>query len=308
MSENSRFGNVLTAMVTPFDPQGDVDIEGCRRLAQWLTRPGWNDGLVLNGTTGEAFSTSAAEKRRVIETVREVLAPAGRSVIAGVGSSDTRHSVALAQDAEDAGADGLLVVAPYYCRPSQSGLIDYFTAIADSTSLPVIVYDIPKRTGVAVEPETLRALAEHVRIVAVKDAKGDLQSTSWVLKHTGLVYYSGDDALNLPLLSVGASGFISVAGHLAAPALRSMLACFHSGSMEDALGIHRELLPIFTGLFRCPASASVKELLSFLHLPAGPVRSPLVPLSPQEVQVLMKDFEASTACTTAVASLLRPVS
>lgn len=297
MSDNSRLGHVLTAMATPFDQQGEVDADGCMRLAQWLTRPGWNDGLVLNGTTGEAFSTSRAEKRLVVEAVHDALAATGRTIIAGVGSPDTRHSVALAEDAEEAGADGLLVVAPYYCRPSQRGLVEYFTAIADSTSLPVIIYDIPKRAGVSVEPETLLALAEHPRIVAVKDAKGDVPSTSSVLHQTELTFYSGDDALNLPLLSVGASGFISVAGHLAAPALRSMRECFSAGRVDEALRIHQGLLPLFAGLFRCPASASVKALLTFLRLPAGPVRSPLVPLTDHEFQVLLGDLEASPACS-----------
>lgn len=295
MRDSSDFGTILTAMVTPFDDRGRVDPEGCGRLAHWLTQPGWNDALVVNGTTGEAFSTSDEEKSTVLEAVREALRDTPRLVIAGVGSADTRHSVRLAEDAEEAGADGLLVVAPYYCRPSQRGLVDYYTAIADSTSLPVMVYDVPKRTGVSIEPTTLVELAGHPRITAVKDAKGDLQSTSWVLDRTELSYYSGDDGLNLPHLSVGATGFVSVVGHVAAGCLRRMWQAFEAGRNDDALVLHQSLLPLYSGVFRCPAPASVKALLSSLGVPAGTVRSPMVPLSEAESDALMADFAATTA-------------
>lgn len=288
-----QFGTVMTAMVTPFDESGQLDVKGARDLARWLTREGWNDGLVINGTTGEAITTTDAEKTAMIRTVVAALGGTAK-VIAGVGVADTRHSIELAQAAEAAGADGLMVVAPYYCRPDQAGLLRHFTAIADSTSLPVMLYDIPKRTGVAISRETLVAAAEHPKIVAVKDAKGDLASSSWVMRHADLAYYSGDDVLNLPLLSIGATGFVSVVGHVAADQLRELHRCHQQGRTAQAAGIHRGLLSIYEGMFRAPAAASVKAALAMQGLPGGPVRLPLVELDDAQRQQLSKDLAAST--------------
>ncbi|MCU1533178.1 MAG: 4-hydroxy-tetrahydrodipicolinate synthase [Arthrobacter sp.] len=292
--DTDEFGTVLTAMVTPFDDEGELDRDGIQGLVGWLIRDGWNDGIVVNGTTGESFATTDREKAEVISGAAR--AAKGRAkIVAGVGAADTRHSVALAEMAAGLGADGLLVVAPYYCRPTQKGLIQHFRAVADATPLPVMLYDIPKRTGTAIEAETIVTLAEHPRIVAVKDAKGDLISTSWVLKRTELAYYSGDDALNLPLLSVGASGFVSVVGHVAANLLRTLLDHYRNGNVVEALAIHRDLLSIYTGMFRCPGSASAKAALRSLGLPGGPVRSPLVDLSAAEYELLLADLMACTA-------------
>ncbi|MGJ9372602.1 4-hydroxy-tetrahydrodipicolinate synthase [Nesterenkonia sp. CF4.4] len=287
-----QFGTVTTAMVTPFDESGQLDLEGTRDLARWLTRDGWNDGLVVNGTTGESISTTDAEKTLMVRTVSAAVG--GRvSVIAGVGAGSTQHSIELAQAAAGAGADGLMVVAPYYSRPTQAGLLRHFTAVADSTSLPVMLYDIPQRTGVAISPETLVAAAEHPKIVAVKDAKGDLASSSWVMSHTDLNYYSGEDALNLPMLSIGAVGFVSVVGHVAADMLRHMLDCHQLGRPTQAAAIHRQLLSTYTGMFRAPAAATVKAALAMRGLPAGPLRMPMVELDYVQKQQLSLDLIAS---------------
>ena len=288
-----RFGRILTAMVTPMDERGQLDQNGAEELARWLLQDGWNDGVVVNGTTGESFATSDWEKASMIHSAKRATAGTGRKVIAGVGSADTRHSIALARAAAEQQADGLLVVAPYYSRPSQKGLLRHFEAIADSTDLPVMLYDIPARTGVAIAPETLVAAGRHPNIVAVKDAKGDLASSSWVMRHSDLAYYSGDDALNLPLLSVGAVGLVSVVGHVAADRLRALAAAYQQGRVAEALRIHRELLPVYIGMFRCPGAASTKAALRKLGLPAGPVRGPLVDLDEEETALLLADLSAA---------------
>jgi len=277
-------------MVTPFDHRGEPDNAGASTLARWLTQPGWNDGIVVNGTTGESVATSDREKASMVQCVTQAVRDRGTKVIAGVGAGDTRHSVALAMAAASQGADGLLVVAPYYSRPSQRGILEHFLAIADSTPLPVMLYDIPKRTGVAVEPDTFVAAAKHPRIVAVKDAKGDLESSAWVMERTNLAYFSGDDALNLPLLSIGAVGFVSVVGHVVGNRLRDLLDSYQQGRVAEARDIHRELLPIYRGMFRAPAAASVKAALTSQGLPGGPVRLPLVGLTEEETQLLMQDL------------------
>lgn len=290
---HSAFGSVITAMITPFDSSGNLDEANIPALTRWLTQPGWNDGLVVNGTTGESLTTSDREKAVMVRQVKESVRDRDVKVIAGVGAGDTRHSIAMAVDAASQGADGLLVVAPYYSRPSQQGILEHFLAIADSTPLPVMLYDIPKRTGVAIEPETLIAAAEHPRILAVKDAKGDLESSSWVMKQTDLAYYSGDDALNLPLLSIGAAGFVSVVGHVVGNRLRDLLDLHAHGDVLEALEIHRELLPVYRGMFRAPAAASVKAALNAQGLPGGPVRLPLVGLTDEEKAVLSSDLIAT---------------
>lgn len=286
------FGSVITAMVTPFDDRGDLAEASIPDLTRWLTQPGWNDGLVVNGTTGESLTTSDLEKLSVVRRVKDSVRDRDVKVIAGVGAGDTRHSVTMAMDAAAQGADALLVVAPYYSRPSQRGILEHFLAIADSTPLPVMLYDIPKRTGVAIEPDTFAAASEHPRILAVKDAKGDLESSSWVMSRTGLAYYSGDDALNLPLLSIGAVGFVSVVGHIVGNRLRDLLDHHSQGHVTDALEIHRELLPVYRGMFRAPAAASTKAALDTLGLPGGPVRLPLVELTGEERDALSSDLAA----------------
>ncbi len=212
-------GTVLTAMVTPFDESGSLDLDAAQRLAAHLVDRG-HDGLVMSGTTGESPTTTDAEKESLLHAVIEAVGDRAH-VVAGVGTYDTAHSVHLAQQAEKAGAHGLLVVTPYYSKPPAEGLVAHFTAVADASGLPVMVYDIPGRTGVRIGTPTLLRLAEHPRIVAVKEATGDLFAGSEVMAATGLAYYSGDDALNLAWLALGAAGVVSVVGHVAGRAVRA---------------------------------------------------------------------------------------
>ncbi|MGW7352745.1 4-hydroxy-tetrahydrodipicolinate synthase [Streptomyces sp. Z26] len=282
------FGRVLTAMVTPFTADGALDLDGVQQLAAHLVDAG-NDGLVVNGTTGESPTTSDAEKARVVRAVVEAVGDRAH-VVAGAGTNDTAHSLELARAAEQAGAHGLLAVTPYYNKPPQEGLYRHFTAIADATGLPVMLYDIPGRSGVPINTETLVRLAEHPRIVANKDAKGDLGRASWAIATSGLAWYSGDDMLNLPLLSVGAIGYVSVVGHLVTPELRAMLEAHVSGDVVKATEIHQKLLPVFTGMFRTQGVITAKGALALKGLPSGPLRMPLVELSPEETEQLKHDL------------------
>ncbi|RBM05097.1 4-hydroxy-tetrahydrodipicolinate synthase [Streptomyces sp. PT12] len=284
------FGRVLTAMVTPFTADGALDTDGAQRLATHLVDAG-NDGLIVNGTTGESPTTSDAEKSRLVRAVVEAVGDRAH-VVAGVGTNDTRHSVELAKAAEDAGAHGLLTVTPYYNKPPQEGLYQHFTTVADATGLPVMLYDIPGRSGVPINTETMVRLADHPRIVANKDAKGDLGRASWAIATTGLAWYSGDDMLNLPLLSVGAVGFVSVVGHVVTPELRALVDAHTSGDVAKATEIHQKLLPVFTGMFRTQGVITSKAALAFQGLPGGPLRLPLVGLSPEETEQLKRDLAA----------------
>ncbi|MEY9842424.1 4-hydroxy-tetrahydrodipicolinate synthase [Streptacidiphilus sp. EB103A] len=284
------FGRALTAMVTPFTADGSLDLEGAQRLAAHLVDAG-NDGLVVNGTTGESPTTTDAEKSALVRAVVEAVGDRAH-VVAGVGTNDTRHSVELARQAEQAGAGGLLVVTPYYNKPPQEGLRRHFTSVADATGLPVMLYDIPGRSGVPIDTETLVRLGEHPRIVANKDAKGDLAAAGWALSRSGLAWYSGDDMLNLPLLAIGAVGYVSVVGHVVAAELRDMLDAHLAGDVAKAAEIHQRLLPVFTGMFRTQGVITTKAALSLLGLPAGPLRLPLVEATDAEVEQLKKDLTA----------------
>ncbi|WP_372347751.1 4-hydroxy-tetrahydrodipicolinate synthase [Streptomyces sp. KL116D] len=284
------FGRVLTAMVTPFTADGALDLDGAQRLAAHLVDAG-NDGLIVNGTTGESPTTSNAEKTDLVRAIVEAVGDRAH-VVAGVGTNDTRHSIELARAAQQAGAHGLLTVTPYYNKPPQAGLLAHFTAIADATELPVMLYDIPGRSGVPINTDTIVRLAEHPRIVANKDAKGDLGRASWAIARSGLAWYSGDDMLNLPLLSVGACGFVSVVGHVVAPELRAMLDAYVSGDVHKATEIHQKLLPVFTGMFRTQGVITTKAALGLQGLPAGPLRLPLVELTADETAQLKIDLAA----------------
>jgi len=286
------FGRLLTAMVTPFTADGSLDVEGAARLASYLVDEQGNDGLVISGTTGESPTTSDAEKETLLRTVAEAVGDRAK-VVAGVGTYDTHHSVELARSAEKAGAHALLVVTPYYNRPPQSGLVRHFTAVADATGLPMMVYDIPVRTGTPINTETLCRLAEHERIVAVKDAKGDIAETSWVTRRTGLAYYSGDDKNTLPYLSVGAVGVVGVPTHVFGRQTKAMIEAYERGDVAEALRRHHELLPAFYGYFRTQGVILTKAALNLLGLPAGPVRSPLVDATPEEIAQLRVDSAAA---------------
>jgi 4-hydroxy-tetrahydrodipicolinate synthase len=270
---------------------GAVDYDGAAALAAYLVDDMRSEGLVVSGTTGEAPTTTDAEKKQLIEVVRAAVGDRA-SVIAGVGTNITAHSTELARQAAAAGADGLLVVTPYYSKPAQDALAAHFTAVADSTELPVIIYDIPGRSGVAVHTETLLRLAAHPRIAAVKDAKGDLAASSQVLARTDLAYYSGDDPMNLPLWSVGAVGAISVTAHLVGMRIADMLDAFTLGRVAEARELHWSMLPVNTGLFRNQAAVLTKAALELLGLPGGGVRGPLLAASEAERRQLIEDLTA----------------
>lgn len=291
MTISAPFGRLATAMVTPFKKDLSIDWDGVSTIARHLLSTG-NDTIVVNGTTGEAPTTSDDEKDKIIKVVLEAVGP-GAKVIAGAGNNETSHSVVQAQRAQKAGAHGLLVVTPYYNKPPQAGIEAHFRAIADSTDLPVMMYDIPGRTGVAIEPDTIVRLAEHPRIAALKDAKGDVASTSWVIKRCGIPVYSGDDILNLPLLSVGAVGFVSVCGHTVGPQLRQMLDAWFAGNCAGALEMHQKCLPVFTGTFRTQGAILTKAALNLMGLPGGYTRLPLVDATPEQIAQLRQDLIAS---------------
>ena len=262
------FGRLLTAMITPMTSDGVVDYDGAARLAAYLVDDMRNEGLVVNGTTGEAPTTTDEEKSRLIKAVLEAVGDRA-TVVAGVGTNITAHTVELARQAERAGAHGLLVVTPYYSKPAKDALAAHFTAIADATGLSSVIYDIPSRTGTAVATDTLVRLAEHPRIVGVKDAKGDLAGTSQVLSRTDLAYYSGDDPMNLPLWSIGGVGCISVTGHVVGDRIFEMLEAFAEGQNATARKLHLSMLPVNVGLFRNQAAVMTKAAMDLLGLPGG---------------------------------------
>lgn len=294
MPENAatrHFGAVLTAMVTPFDADGRVDLDVAQRLASHLVDGGC-DGLVVSGTTGESPTTSDAEKEDLLRAVLEAVGGRAR-VVAGVGTNDTHHTVELAKAAEKVGAHGLLVVTPYYNKPPQEGLFRHFSTVADATGLPVILYDIPGRSGVPIQTETLVRLAEHQRILAVKDAKDDLYEGSWVMARTDLAFYSGSDALNLAWLTHGGSGIISVVGHVAAPAYARMVAAVGAGDLAAALAEHRTLLPAVRGVMtRTQGAIMAKAGLQLQGvLPSRAVRLPLIEATHEQVELLRADLQ-----------------
>jgi 4-hydroxy-tetrahydrodipicolinate synthase len=287
----ARLGTVLTAMVTPFKPDGSLDTDAAARLATHLVDSGC-DGLVLFGTTGESPTTTDDEKITLLRTVVAAVGDRAR-IVAGAGSYDTAHSVHLAKACAAEGAHGLLVVTPYYSRPSQAGLLAHFTAVADTTDLPVILYDIPPRSVVAIEWGTIRTLAEHPNIVAVKDAKGDLHGGGQIIAETGLAYYSGDDALNLPWLAMGAVGFVSVWGHLAAGQLRDMLSAFTSGDIATARKIGVTLGPLAHSQALIGGVTLAKAGLRLQGIEVGDPRLPQLPASPEQLEVLAADMRAA---------------
>lgn len=290
-NSNRPFGTVLTAMITPFTKDDKVDIEGAALLAKHLVELG-NDGIVVNGTTGESATTTEIEKNQVLKAVLEAVGSKAK-VVAGVGSNDTAHTVGLAKDAAKLGAHGVLVVTPYYNKPTQAGVYAHFKTVADATDLPLMMYDIPGRAGIPIETETLLRLSEHPKIVANKDAKNNLESASKVIKETDLAWYSGEDALNLPLLSIGAVGFVSVCGHLIADRLKEMADAFFNNNFSKALEIHQNLLPIYTGVMsRMPGVMSIKAALRLKGLPAGAARLPLVDADEKQIEQLRADLLA----------------
>ncbi len=288
----ARLGTLLTAMATPFKRDGSLDTETAARLAIRLVDSGC-DGLVVSGTTGESPTTTDDEKIRLLRAVLEAVGDRAR-IIAGAGTYDTAHSVHLAKACAAEGAHGLLVVTPYYSRPPQAGLLAHFTTVADATDLPVVLYDIPPRSVVPIEWDTIRTLAEHPNIVAIKDAKGDLHGGGQIIAETGLAYYSGDDALNLPWLAMGAVGFISVWGHLAAGPLRDMLTAFASGDVATARKINVTLGPLSAAQSRLGGVTLSKEGLRLQGFEAGNPRLPQIAATDEQIQALAADMRAAT--------------
>jgi len=281
---------MITAMVTPFDKDGAIDWDGVAKLAQHLADHG-HDAIAVNGTTGEAPTTKTSEKLEIIRVVKSTVGDRVK-VLTGAGDNETAYTVDQAKRCAELGVDGLLIVTPYYNKPPQAGIEAHFKAVASATDLPIMMYDIPGRTGVEIEQDTICRLSEVKNIVALKDAKGNPASTSWVIQRTGLPVYSGDDILNLPLLSVGAVGFVSVCGHTVGPRLREMLEAWFAGDAARALEIHQELLPVFTGTFRTQGAIMTKAALSLLGLPGGHTRLPLVDATPEQIEQLRLDLRA----------------
>ena len=292
------FGRLLTAMVTPFDIAGGLDLDAAAALAVHLVDELHHDGLVINGTTGESPTTTDTEKADLVRVVVDAVGDRAH-VVAGVGTFDTVHTIHLADQAAKAGADGLLVVTPYYSKPPQAGLLAHFRAVADASDLPIMLYDIPGRTGTAIETPTMLRLAEHPRIVAVKDAKGDLVASSTVLRDSDLAFYSGDDAATLPLLSVGAVGLVGTSTHFSGLGAKAMIEAYERGDTETALRWHRQLLPIFTGIFATQGCILVKGGLAMLGRPVGSVRPPLVDATEHQLSHLREDLAAAGLAASA---------
>lgn len=283
------FGRLLTAMVTPFDVSGGLDLDKAAELATYLVDEQHNDALVINGTTGESPTTTDAEKSDLVRAVADAVGDRAK-IVAGVGTFDTVHSIHLAEQAAKSGADALLVVTPYYSKPPQAGLLAHFLAIADATELPLMLYDIPGRTGTAIETATLLRLAEHERIVAVKDAKGDLGASAEVMAKSDLAFYCGEDKLTLPMLSVGGAGVVGTSTHFSGVGTLAMIEAYERGDIAEALRLHRQLLPIYTGIFRTQGCILVKAGLALRGRPVGPVRIPLVDATEHEIAHLRTDL------------------
>ena len=291
MSTHAPFGQLITAMVTPFDKDGAIDWGGVAKLAQHLVDTG-HDGIAVNGTTGEAPTTKSSEKLEIIKVVKSVVGSKVK-VLSGAGDNETSYTVEQAKRSQDAGADGILIVTPYYNKPPQAGIEAHFRAVAAATDLPIMMYDIPGRAGVEIESDTIVKLFETVdNIVALKDAKGNIAATSWVIKRCGIPVYSGDDILNLPFLSVGAVGFVSVCGHTVGRELKDMLNAWFAGNSARALEIHQQLLPVFTGTFRTQGAILTKAAMNLMGLPGGTTRLPLVDATPAQIEQLRKDLIA----------------
>ena len=277
------FGRLLTAMVTPMTSEGAVDLRRVGELAHKLVAEQDNDGIVVNGTTGESPTTTDVEKAHIVQTVVEAVG-SDAAVVAGVGTNDTAHTIELAHQAAEAGADGLLVVTPYYSKPSQAGIIEHFTAVADATDLPIMLYDIPGRTGTPIETKTLIELADHPRIVAVKDAKGLVVESATVMANTTLAYYSGDDAITPALLSVGGVGLVGTSTHFTGRRMHEVIDAYSDGRIDEALSTYREIMPVLTGVFAAQGATMVKAGLAHQGFDVGKVRPPQTMPTPEQAE------------------------
>lgn len=270
-----EIGRLVTAMVTPFRRDGELDIARARQLADRLVDEQHNEAILVNGTTGESPTTTSDEKIALVKAVKEQLGERA-GVIAGVGTNDTRSSIEMAKRSADAGADALLAVTPYYSLPPQDAIISHFMHLADATDLPVILYDIPHRTGRPIETESLLELAKHPNIIGVKDAKKDMVAAASVLAQTDLRYWAGDDAKVLPELAIGGYGVVGTSTHFTGRRTRELIDAYLAGDQDKALTIYRELLPVYTGVFATQGVMLVKAGLAHLGFPVGGVRPPLL--------------------------------
>jgi 4-hydroxy-tetrahydrodipicolinate synthase len=287
------FPRLMTAMVTPFGPELEVDYEQAARLAEYLYENG-SDGLVVSGTTGESPVLSDEEKSTLFQVVQDKVGNKIQ-VWAGTGSNDTRHSIKLSREAEKAGVAGVMLVTPYYNRPSQEGLYQHFKQIAESISIPVMLYNVPSRTGVNLLPQTVERLVQIENIVALKEASGDMDQMSLLSRLSGDSFrvYSGDDSLTLPMMALGAYGVVSVASHVVGRQIREMINSYYDGDIAKALNIHQYLFPIYKGLFVASNPIPVKEALNILGMQVGGFRPPLTSLPAKEkefVEGLVKKY------------------
>jgi 4-hydroxy-tetrahydrodipicolinate synthase len=286
MPTTPALGRVLSAMVTPMHGDGSLDLDAAQHLASHLVDAG-HDGLVVSGTTGESPTTSDAEKEQLLRAVVDAVGERA-VVIAGVGTNDTAHSIECARTAAAAGADGLLVVTPYYNKPPQAGLVAHFRAIADATDLPNMLYDIPGRSGLAIAKETYLRVAEHDRVVAVKDARADLWLASELMDRTGLLWYSGDDAMNLAHFANGATGFVGVTSQVSPAAYRRFADAAVDGRWDEARRLHRELMPLVEAVMNITQGAIMAKAALALQklIPSPTVRLPLVEADQAQTAVL----------------------
>ncbi len=286
------FGRVMTAMVTPFADDGSVSYDEARRLAAYLVDVQRNDALVVNGTTGESPTTTDEEKRRLVEAVVAEVGDRAK-VIAGIGTFDTQHTIDLGRAAEDVGANGLLVVTPYYSKPPQAALAEHFLAVADATGQPIMIYDIPHRTGTPVETSTFITIGSHERIVAVKDAKGLPVESAKVMAATNLTYYAGDDAMTLPLMAIGGSGVVGTSTHFTGARAKEMIDAFVAGDVRRAAALNAALLPVFTGVFATQGCLLVKAGLEARGFAMGGVRRPLLPATVEQAATFVGTLDAA---------------
>jgi 4-hydroxy-tetrahydrodipicolinate synthase len=277
-------------MITPFAKDGSIDWDGVATLATHLADHG-HDAIAVNGTTGEAPTTKSSEKLEIIKVVKSTVGSRVK-VLSGAGDNETSYTVEQAKRSADAGADGLLIVTPYYNKPPQAGIEAHFKAVASATDLPIMMYDIPGRTGVEIESDTIVRLFDLPNIVALKDAKGNLAATSDVIARCGIPVYSGDDILNLPFLSIGAVGFVSVCGHTVGTELKAMLDAWFAGDTARALEIHQKLIPVFKGTFKTQGAILTKAAMNLMGLPGGTTRLPLVDATPAQIATLREDLIA----------------
>ncbi|EQB37784.1 MULTISPECIES: 4-hydroxy-tetrahydrodipicolinate synthase [Virgibacillus] len=294
------FGQVVTAMVTPFDQQGEIDFQATENLVNYLIANG-SDALVVAGTTGESPTLTNEEKLALFKSVVKITN--GRiPIIAGTGSNHTKASIELTKQAEQTGVDGIMLVTPYYSKPSQEGIYRHFQSIAEATSLPIMLYNVPGRTVANASAETIVRLSEIDSIVSIKEASGDLDQITEIIRRTphDFTLYSGDDGLTLPVLSVGGTGVVSVASHIIGNEMQEMVNQYRNGNVIRSAEVHQHLLPIMKALFAAPSPTPVKAALNLKGISVGSVRLPMVPLHQEEYEELKHVLQFSQSMVSAI--------